>query len=374
MSDNDGAHRLHDALDAVATAAVDDARRPPPFDPLRAPRPPRRRHGWLAPLLTAAAVALVAVAGVAAVRMFSTGRHQPDAAPDRTNSIGSALPSRTATPSTKPVVPPTPAVAAAPVHVSLFQGDGQTYGIGMPIIAQFSKKVTDAHAFDNAVKVTVNGQPAGGAWFWVNSASGYAMEAHYRPQRYWPAHSVIEMRMPLEGLTAGHGLAFDDNLTLRINIGAAHVSRVDGASERMTVTSDGQPVKVFPVSLGKASTPTYLGTKVVMEKKNPQHMVSAPGEPDPYSLNVPWSVRLTNSGEFVHAAAWNTGNIGARSTSHGCTNLTVDDAKWFYDFSMIGDVVTYSNTGTSSVVLSWDGLGDWNVPWSQWQAGNLLKN
>jgi len=112
----------------------------------------------------------------------------------------------------------------------------------------------------------------------------------------------------------------------------------------------------------------------VMEKKNPQHMVSAPGEPDPYSLNVPWSVRLTNSGEFVHAAAWNTGNIGARSTSHGCTNLTVDDAKWFYDFSMIGDVVTYSNTGTSSVVPSWDGLGDWNVSWSQWQAGNLLKN
>ena len=374
MSDNDVAQRLHDALDAAAAAAVDDARRPPPFDPLRAPRPHRWRHGWLAPLLTAAAVAVVAVAGVAAVRLFSTDRHQPDAAPDRANSIGSALPSRTATPSTRPVVPPTAAGATAPVHVSLFQGDGQTYGIGMPIIAQFSKKVTDAHAFDEAVTVSVNGQPAGGAWFWVNSASGYAMEAHYRPQTYWPAHSVIEMKMPLKGLTAGRGLAFDDNLTLHINIGAAHVSRVDGASERMTVTSDGQTIKMFPVSLGKASTPTYLGTKVVMEKKNPQHMVSAPGEPDPYSLNVPWSVRLTNSGEFVHAAAWNTGNIGARSTSHGCTNLRVDDAKWFYDFSLIGDVVTYSNTGASDVVPSWDGLGDWNVPWSQWQAGNLLKN
>ena len=328
----------------------------------------RRRIGTGTLLAIGAVVVIGVVAALAAVRI--SHRDHSTAASSHTTPHGSAA---SGAPTQHSSASPPP-VATTPVHVSLFEGDGQTYGIGMPIIAQFSKKVTNAHAFDNAVKVTVNGQPAGGAWFWVNSASGYAMEAHYRPQSYWPAHSVIEMKMPLKGLTAGHGLAFDDNLTLRINIGAAHVSRVDGASERMTVTSDGEPVKVFPVSLGKASTPTYLGTKVVMEKKNPQHMVSAPGEPDPYSLNVPWSVRLTNSGEFVHAAAWNTGNIGARSTSHGCTNLNVDDAKWFYDFSMIGDVVTYSNTGTSSEVPSWDGLGDWNVPWSQWQAGNLLKN
>jgi lipoprotein-anchoring transpeptidase ErfK/SrfK len=200
------------------------------------------------------------------------------------------------------------------------------------------------------------------------------MEAHYRPEQFWPAHSKIEMTMPIKGLSAGPGLAFDDSLTLSMNIGAAHVSTVNGGSEQMTVTSDGQTVKTFGVSLGKASTPTYLGTKVVMQKKNPQHMVSAPGEANPYSLEVPWSVRLTNSGEFVHAAAWNTGNIGSRSTSHGCTNLTVGDAQWFYNFSMIGDIVTYSNTGTSNVMPSWDGLGDWNVPWSQWQQGNLLKN
>jgi lipoprotein-anchoring transpeptidase ErfK/SrfK len=267
-----------------------------------------------------------------------------------------------------------PAGPTKPVHVSLFQGDGQTYGIGMPIIAQFSKKVTDAHPFDKAVTAKINGQPADGAWFWVNSNSGYAMEAHYRMQHYWPPHSKIEMSMPLKGVSAGPGLAFDDSLTLQLNIGASHVSSVDGASEHMTVTSDGRLVKQFPVSLGKASTPTYLGTKLVMEKKNPQLMVSAPGEANPYSLKVPWSVRVTNSGEFVHAASWNTGNIGARSTSHGCTNLTVADAKWFYTFAVIGDVVTYTNTGTSKRMPSWDGLGDWNVSWTDWRAGNLRKN
>jgi lipoprotein-anchoring transpeptidase ErfK/SrfK len=339
-------------------------------------RPPggggrRRRRGATGPLLAIGAVVVIGVvAALAAVRI--SHRDHSTAASTHTTPHGSAA---SGAPTTGDHRSGSPAPAAtAPVHVSLFEGDGQTYGIGMPIIAQFSKKVTNAHPFNNAVKVTVNGQPASGAWFWVNSNSGYAMEAHYRPEQFWPAHAKVELTMPLKGISAGTGLAFDDSLTLSMNIGAAHVSTVDGGSEQMRVTSDGQTVKTFPVSLGKASTPTYLGTKVVMAKKNPQHMVSAPGEANPYSLQVPWSVRVTNSGEFVHAAAWNGGNIGLRSTSHGCTNLNVDDAKWFYNFSIVGDVVQYSNTGTSNVMPSWDGFGDWNVPWSQWQAGNLLKN
>ncbi len=279
-----------------------------------------------------------------------------------TGSSSSAAPKT----SSKPAPPP------KPVHVSLFQGDGQVFGVGMPIIAQFSRKVTSARAFDKAVTVKVNGQPANGAWFWVDSNDGYAMEAHYRMEHYWPAHSTIEMNMPLKGLNAGPGLAFDDSLTLLMKIGAARISQVNGSSERMTVTSDGKIMKVFPVSLGKAKTPTYLGTKVVMEKKNPQLMIG--GADDPYRIKVPWSVRVTNSGEFIHAASWNTGNIGSRSTSHGCTNLTVGDATWFYNFAAKGDVVTYTNTGTSNVMPSWDGWGDWNVSWSEWEQGNLLKN
>jgi lipoprotein-anchoring transpeptidase ErfK/SrfK len=302
----------------------------------------------------------------------SSGKHPlPLGTVTRTLPPSTAGSSSSGAPTTKTSTPTGP---TKPVHVSLFQGDGQTYGIGMPLIAQFSKRVQDAHPFDKAVTVRVNGQPANGAWFWVNSNSGYAMEAHYRLKDYWPAHSKIEMNMPLKGVSAGPGLAYDDSVTLQLNIGAAHISSVDGAGEHMTVTADGHIVKQFGVSLGKASTPTYLGKKVVMEKKNPQLMVSAPGESNPYSLKVPWSVRVTNDGEFVHAAAWNTGNIGSRSTSHGCTNLNVTDAKWFYNFARIGDVVTYTNTGTSKTMPSWDGFGDWNVSWSDWTAGNLLKN
>jgi lipoprotein-anchoring transpeptidase ErfK/SrfK len=333
-------------------------------------RPPRRRGtALIATVIGVAAVALIG--GITAARLGNRDHsHSAAATPTGSNSA----PGNRAGSTSKATKSARPAGPTSPVHISLFQGDGQTYGVGMPIIAQFSRKVTDAHAFDKAVTVTVNGQPADGAWFWVDSNAGYAMEAHYRPQHYWPAHSKIQMSMPLKGVSAGRGLAFDDSLTLSLDIGAAHISQVNGASEQMVITSDGREVNHFPVSLGQASTPTYLGTKVVMAKKNPQHMVSAPGEANPYSLDVPWSVRLTNSGEFVHAAAWNTGNIGSRSTSHGCTNLTVSDAKWFYGFSLIGDVVTYTNTGTSQQMPSWDGFGDWNITWTDWQGGNLLRN
>jgi lipoprotein-anchoring transpeptidase ErfK/SrfK len=334
------------------------------------PRPPRRRSSAvIATVIGVAAVALVAA--ITASRLGNRDHSRATAASPTGSHSAAGQSSGSKGKATKPVRPAGP---THPVHISLFQGDGQTYGIGIPIIAQFSKNVTDAHAFNKAVRVTVNGQPADGAWFWVKSNGGYAMEAHFRPQHYWPAHSKVQMSMPLKGVSAGKGLAFDDSLTLSMNIGAAHISQVNGATEQMVITSDGKEVNHFPVSLGQASTPTYLGTKVVMAKKNPQHMVSAPGEANPYSLDVPWSVRLTNSGEFVHAAAWNTGNIGSRSTSHGCTNLTVADAKWFYNFAVIGDVVTYTNTGATQQMPSWDGFGDWNVPWSIWSEGNLLQN
>jgi lipoprotein-anchoring transpeptidase ErfK/SrfK len=258
-----------------------------------------------------------------------------------------------------------PSPTGRPVHVRLFQSDGSTYGVGMPIIAYVSARITDGKAFAAATKVTVNGSPAQGAWFFQRSAlyKGYPLEAHYRLADYWPAHASIRLELPVKGLSAGTGLVFDNSLTLDMSTGAANVSRIDGHAERMVVTSDGKQVFTFPVSLGKASTPTFGGVKVVMEKDRVQRMVG-PG----YDIKVPWSVRITNSGEFVHAASWNGGNIGQRSTSHGCTNLKEADAQRFFNFAQIGDVTVYTNTG-GPTMPSWDGYGDWNLPWSTWQAG-----
>ncbi len=257
------------------------------------------------------------------------------------------------------------------MHVSLLEGDGGVYGIGMPIIAYVDHAITDAAAFDHATTVTVNGQPAAGAWYWQRSGrAGQALEAHYRLRDYWPAHAQIHLSLPVKGLPAGHGLVFDDSLTLSIATGAANITTVDGATERMVVTSDGRKVFDFPVSLGAADHPTYTGTKIVMEKDRVEEMKSTPGEAY-YDVKVPWSVRLTNSGEFVHAASWNGGNIGSRNTSHGCTNLNVTAAQQYFEFAQIGDVFTYTNTDGPTMPV-WDGYGDWTVPWSTWQSGGAL--
>ncbi len=253
----------------------------------------------------------------------------------------------------------------------------------MPVVLYFSPIPTDAKAFEKAATVTVNGAPAGGAWYWeqptADEVKAHIVEAHYRTKDYWPANSTIHVATPIGGLSAGKGLAYSGKLSsLDYKIGDAHVSTVDADGLRMRVTSNGRLVNTFAVSLGKASTPTFNGTKIVMQKgedvpgtntlrANGTVMMNGPGYTnDP----VQWSVRITRSGEYVHAAPWNNG-IGLHSTSNGCTNLHTADGKWFYGFSQVGDVVEYSHTD-GSVMPSWDGLGDWNLSWSQWQRGGLL--
>jgi lipoprotein-anchoring transpeptidase ErfK/SrfK len=307
----------------------------------------------------------VAVLGVTTVLLAacggsSSGKAQSSgpAAPTGSSGVPSAAPSASAS-----------TAAGKPVHVRFLEGDGSTWGVGMPVIAYLSAKITDARAFAAATTATVNGAPAQGAWYFEKSAiyPGYPLEAHYRTQGYWPAHAQIHLDLPVQGQSAGTGLVFDNSLTLDMSTGATNISKIDGKTERMTVTSDGKQKFSFPVSLGKASTPTFGGVKIVMEKDRVQRM-TGPG----YDLKVPWSVRITNSGEFVHSASWNGGNIGQRSTSHGCTNLTAADAQRYYTFAQIGDVTQYTHTG-GPTMPSWDGYGDWNLSWTTWQAGGALR-
>ncbi len=279
------------------------------------------------------------------------------------------------TPKPSPTTPGPKRGSGAPVHVKLYENDGQRFGVGMPIVAYFSAMVTDATSFDLAAKVTVNGVPVHGAWYWERSniLPGYPLEAHYRLPTYWRADSVINVDLPLAGVSAGPGLVFDDNLTLHMLTGDAQVVKIDGQPgvDKMWVYDNGRLIRTFDISLGAADTPTYAGTAVVIGKANPQDMVSAPGEPY-YNLEVPWSVRVTYDGEFLHDAYWN-GELGQANLSHGCTNMAPADAQWYYNWSQIGDPVTWTNTGTSQTVPVWDGYGDWNLSWAAYKQGGLLS-
>ncbi|MDT4911479.1 MAG: hypothetical protein QOC66_607 [Pseudonocardiales bacterium] len=349
------------------------------------------RTRWIVAAATAVVAAAVATALVVSHRSGSDGSPAAGASGTPTavtsNPTGSTTEATGSTSGATIKATGSTSAAARPpakvVRVTALENDGASYGVGMPIVLYFSPAPTDPKAFEAAATVTVDGAPAGGAWYWeqptADEVKGHIVEAHYRMRNYWPADSTIHVRTPIGGLSAGKGLVYSAKLSsLDYKIGDAHVSLVDARGLSMQVTSNGKPVRTVAVSLGKASTPTFNGVKVVMQKgedlpgtnrlrPNGTVMMNGPGyHDDP----VQWSVRITRSGEYVHAAPWNKG-IGARSTSNGCTNLHTADGEWFYHFSQIGDVVQYTNTDGTQMP-SWDGLGDWNLSWSQWTSGGFL--
>ncbi len=315
-----------------------------------------------------AAAALAGLALVLAACSSSSNGHPQQVATQAPSGSGSAA-------SSSPSPAPSTSKPTTPVHVKLTNSDGVTYGVGMPIIAYFSKKISDAKAFSDATKVTVNDTPVQGAWYFEYSAAykGYPIEAHYRLPAYWPAHAKVHMDLPINGLSAGAGLAFDDSLTLDFATGAKNISTVDDATHTITVTSDDKVWGRFPVSLGATITPTARGTKVIMEKYKSVCMSgNPPNGPAYHECGVKFAQRLTYGGEYLHAAPWNTYNIGhGVDSSNGCTNLYTTDAQKLYSFLGIGDVVLYPNANGPRMKLG-DGYGDWNVPWSQWQTGGIL--
>ena len=137
------------------------------------------------------------------------------------------------------------------------------------------------------------------------------------------------------------------------------------------VRIDGKLARVVPVSLGKAGFTTRSGIKVVAEKYLTRRMTSqgigVTNPNDQFDVVAPFAVRITTSGEFIHGAPWAMYRIGKWNGSHGCTNLTLWDAHWFYNTSMPGDVVL--TVGTGRPMEYWNGEGGpWNIPWSQWLA------
>ena len=313
----------------------------------------------------AAAIAVFALVATACSNSSPTsaGSSTPTSAND---SSSSSAPAAAASSSSAPVVP------VKQVHIKLLNGDGSEYGVGMPVIAFFSKRITSGKALQDATTVTVDGKPASGAWYFETSDAGNGpIEGHFRLQNYWPAHAKVHVDIPAKGLSAGKGLAYDDSLTLDFTTGPKNIAIVNDATHKMTVTSDGKPYGTFPVSLGASSTPTFSGTKVIMEQDKTVCMHDT--DNTYYECGIKWDQRLTYSGEYLHAAPWNVRNIdNGVNSSNGCTNLLPSDAEKLYHFLRVGDVVQYPNADGPAMQLG-SGYGDWNVDWAQWQTGGLVS-
>jgi hypothetical protein len=253
--------------------------------------------------------------------------------------------------------------------------NGTTVGVGMPVSFNFDKVISDKKAVQSHITVTSSsGQQVVGHWFGTQRLD-------FRPQEYWKAGSKVTMKIDLDGVQGANGVYGVQKKTVTFTIGRSQVSTVDVNTQTMTVVRDGQTYKSLPISSGSPEHTTYNGQMVISEKFTQTRMNSQTvGLGGEYDIpDVPHAMRLTTSGTFIHGNYWyNKSNppFGQTGTSHGCVGLAdvqgaqgATNAKWFYDNSLIGDVVIVKNSPDKTVAPD-NGLNGWNLGWSEWTAGS----
>ncbi|MCH0541785.1 L,D-transpeptidase family protein [Streptomyces sp. MUM 203J] len=259
--------------------------------------------------------------------------------------------------------------------------DGSTVGVGMPVSINFNKPITDKKAVQSAIEVSsTSGQEVVGHWF-------NAQRLDFRPDQYWAENSTVTLKLKLDGVEGADGVYGVQEKTVTFTVGRNQVSTVDVAAKTMTVQRGGKTVKTIPISAGSPATPTYNGQMVISEKFTETRMNGATvgftdddGKGEYDIKDVPHAMRLSTSGTFIHGNYWGARSVfGNVNTSHGCVGLA--DVKgagdknqpgaWFYDNSLIGDVVVVKNSKDKTIAPD-NGLNGWNMNWADWKAGSAL--
>ncbi|HEX7301803.1 L,D-transpeptidase [Lentzea sp.] len=252
-------------------------------------------------------------------------------------------------------------------YVSTNPQDGTTVGVGQPLAFYFDEPVADKAAAEKMLEITTEPKVEG-AFYWFNKK-----EVHWRPEKFWKPGTKITMNIKVYGKHIGDGIYGQEDRTITTTVGDEVIYEADGQTHQVNVKVNGQVVKTMPTSMGNAANTTPTGTYVLMEKHDHMIMDSTTYglalENGGYKTPVDWAYRMSNSGIFFHSAPWSIGDQGNRNVSHGCLNLSPENARWVFDNSKQGDVVTVANSG-GPALESWDGFGDWQVPWTTWVQGN----
>lgn len=248
--------------------------------------------------------------------------------------------------------------------------EGETVGVGMPVVVTFDLPVTDKARFERNMTVTSTPRQQG-AWHWMSDN-----EAHWRPKTYWKAGTEVSVDVDVNGVPAGGGIYGQEDREVDFEVGDAHIYKVDMKTHEMKVFSNGKLLRTIPITTGEQPAyTTRSGVKVIMEKFESKRMnsetVGITGA-EAYDLdNVRWAMRVTNSGEFIHAAPWSVGSQGSANVSHGCTGMSTENAGWLYSMTLRGDVVEY--TGTDRPMEPGNGYADWNFAFSEYKQGSALS-
>nr|WP_030855102.1 Ig-like domain-containing protein [Streptomyces sp. NRRL S-475] len=247
--------------------------------------------------------------------------------------------------------------------------DGSKVGVGMPFSVRFSRGITNPEDVEKAIRITT--EPAvdvQGHWFGNDRLD-------FRPEKYWKPGTKVTVDLNLDGVEGRSGVYGEQDKTVKFTIGRNQVSVVDAKKLTMKVMRDGKTIKTIPVTTGQPGMETWNGQMVISEMLTVTRMngetVGYGGEYD--IKDVPHAVRLTTSGTFLHGNYWASGAFGNYNASHGCIGLRdvrggwdkKVAAAWFFNHSMIGDVVVVKNSEDQTVAPD-NGLNGWNMSWEKW--------
>ena len=107
---------------------------------------------------------------------------------------------------------------------------------------------------------------------------------------------------------------------------------VSVSTQRIYAYENGNLVNSHLVSTGLPDTPTVLGDYNIYVKYTADDMSG----PDYFLPQVPWTMYFYQ-GYAIHGTYWH--NAFGRPMSHGCVNLPVEEANWFYNFAQVGTPV-----------------------------------
>ena len=255
----------------------------------------------------------------------------------------------------------TPQRTFAPRTILVDQG---TYGVGMPLIFYFDEPVANRKAVERSLEIRTSRRVVG-SWFWDDACGIVPQCLYFRPKHYWHPHTRVRFTAHVNGVQAAPGVFGAQDLSGTIRIGRSLKVFASTAKHFMNVYRDGKRFAHWPISTGRPGDDTPNGTYLSIEKGNPVHMVG-----DDYDLQVPYSVRITWSGVYLHAASWSVGSQGSTNVSHGCINMSPDAAASYYAMSIPGDPVTV--TGSSRAGTFDNGWTMWFKSWQQWRRGSAL--
>ncbi|WP_327303496.1 Ig-like domain-containing protein [Streptomyces sp. NBC_01298] len=251
---------------------------------------------------------------------------------------------------------------------------GSTVGVAMPVSIAFDNKVKNKAEVEKALKVTTSNNTEG-SWGWITDYSGKD-RIDWRPKEYWKSGTDVKVEMNLNGVDSGPGGGtFVKDYSTEFKIGKDREVKVNLDTKKATVTENGAVVSTIPISAGTpgGKKASWDGKMVMMSKEGTIRMDSQTvGLGDSYDKMVDFSIRLTWSGMYVHAAPWNTANFGRANTSSGCVGMSDANAKTFYGAAQVGDPFEVVGEGSKGNPDLGNGYGEWNLSWEQWQAKSAV--